>query len=135
MKLYVKNTLEGLIPLYPADHDAKKRLKIGRDYEVEIKHPRNYEFHKKFFALLNLAHSNSDTAMPFDAYRRYLTMKAGYFDCYQTGKGTYFEAKSIAFASMNQEEFEEVFNRVLDVVLAEIGCDREDVMQEILNFS
>ena len=36
---------------------------------------------------------------------------------------------------MNQHEFEEVFNRVLDVVLAEIGCDREDVMQEILNFS
>ncbi len=134
MKIYCRCTPEGLKPLYDSDFDEKKKLRIGKDYEVEIKHPRNYEFHKKFFALINLAHNNTELDMPFESYRRYLIAKAGFFDIYKTPKGEFIEPKSISFASMNQIEFEEVYSRVLNVIIKELGLTEEDITENLLNF-
>lgn len=134
MKLFARNTINGLIPLYPSDLDQKRKLKIGKDYEIDIKHPRNYEFHKKFYALINLAHDNTQLNMPFDAYRKYLIMKAGYFNVYETATGKFYDAMSISFASMNQIEFEQLYSRVLDEVLKDLGCTQEDVMENLVNF-
>jgi hypothetical protein len=55
MKLFLQNTTHGLIPCYDADYDEKKKLKAGKVYKVEIKLARNYDFHKKYFALINCA--------------------------------------------------------------------------------
>ena len=105
MKLFLRNTISGLVPLYPSDFDEKRKLRLGQDYECEVKNPRNYEFHKKFMALVNIGHENTKLNMPFDTYRKYMIMKAGYFKSYQTAKGVYYEADSISFASMSQNEF------------------------------
>ena len=134
MKIYVKNTLNGLIPLYPADLDEKKRLKLGQEYEVEIKHPRNSQFHRKFFALVNIGWENTDLDMPFEVYRKYILMKAGYFKIYQTPKGVLYEADSISFANMDQMQFEEVYSRVLDKIIADLDVDREDIEKVMINF-
>jgi len=50
MRIFCKNLLEGLIPLYNSDLEEKKKLKLDEIYEVEIKVARNYQFHKKFMA-------------------------------------------------------------------------------------
>ena len=134
MKLYVKNTLSGLQPLYDSDYSEKKKLKIGQVYLVEIKHPRNILFHKKFFALLNLCYENYETQMPFESFRRWITIKAGYFNAYETDKGVFYDAQSIAFGSMNQIEFEEVYSRVLDVVIKLLHVTEEDINSEIMSF-
>jgi len=134
LKLFARNTLQGLVPLYPADFDIKRKLKIGQDYEVEIKNPRNLGFHKKFFALLNIGQENTQLDMPFDAYRRYITIKAGYYNAYQTPKGLYYDAKSISFASMTQEEFEDVYSRVLDKIIEDIGADKKDIEEMLIEF-
>ena len=134
MELYVKNTLSGLVPLYNSDMDEKKRLRLGEEYKVEITHPRNYKFHKLFMALVNIAHQNSSLEMPFDTYRRYLIMKAGYFKTYTTPKGTYYEAESISFASMDQMKFEEVYSRVLDVIISELQVSKEEIEEVLINF-
>lgn len=134
MKLFARNTLQGLVPLYPADFDTKRKLKIGQDYEVEIKNPRNLGFHKKFFALLNIGHENTQLDMPMDAYRRYITIKAGYYNVYQTPKGLYYDAKSISFASMTQDEFEDVYSRVLDKIIEDIGADKKDIEEMLIEF-
>ena len=55
MKLHVQNTAHGLVPLYDADYDEKKKLKIGEVYEVAVKRPRNLPFHKKYFSLIHCA--------------------------------------------------------------------------------
>ncbi|GHT56798.1 hypothetical protein AGMMS49982_23820 [Bacteroidia bacterium] len=49
------NTAHGLIPCYDADYDEKKELKIGETFKAKITLARNYEFHKKYFALINCA--------------------------------------------------------------------------------
>jgi len=134
MKLFVKNTLSGLVPLYPADLEEKKRLKLGTEYEVEIKHPRNIGFHKKFFALVNIGHQNTSLEMPFETYRRYVIMKAGYFKVYNTGKGSYYEAESISFANMDQIQFEEVYSRVLDIIIKDLGVSKDEIEETLINF-
>jgi hypothetical protein len=86
-------------------------------------------------ALCRLGCENSKKVeMPFKAYRNYVTIKAGFADIYQTPKGTYVQAKSISFKNMGAKEFEELYNRVLDVVIKDTGADKEFIQDNLLNF-
>ena len=58
MKIYCRVTDLGLVPMYDSDYEEKKRLKVGDTVLCDIKKPRNYEFHKKFFALVRLTYEN-----------------------------------------------------------------------------
>jgi len=134
MKLLMRNTLSGLVPLYGSDFDEKRKLKLGNDYIVEVTNPRNIGHHRKIFALLNVGHENTDLDMPFDTYRKYILMKAGYFKAYNTPKGVFYDAESISFANMPQDKFEEVYSRVLDKIIADIGCTSEEIEKQLINF-
>jgi len=134
MKLLLQNTLSGLVPLYPSDMDSKRHLKLGETYEADIKHPRNYEFLKKFMALINVGCENTKLEMPFDTYRKYMTIKAGYFNAYQTPKGLYYEAMSLSFASMDEATFQDVYSRVMDKIIEDIGCTKPEVEQQLISF-
>ena len=134
MRLLCENRIQGLVPLYPSDFDDKRKLRLGETYQVEVTNPRNVGFHKKFFAMLNVGHENTSLDMPFETYRKYMIVKAGFFTAYQTPKGVYYDPNSISFASMSQDEFEEVYSRVLDKVIEDVGLDREDVERQLINF-
>jgi hypothetical protein len=134
MEIYLRNTINGLIPLYPSDFDEKRKLKLGQDYKANITNPRNYEFHKKFFALVNIGHENTSLEMPFNTYRKYIIQKAGYFKTYATHKGVMIEADSISFSSMTQDEFEELYSRVIDVIIKDIGSTTEEIEIQLTEF-
>ena len=134
MKLIVRNTITGLIPLFPSDFDQKRKLKLGVDYEADIKLPRNYPFLKKFMALINLGCENSSLDMPHETYRKYMTIKAGYYNAYSTPKDIYYEAMSISFSSMPEEEFQEVYSRVLDKIIEDIGSTKEEIEKQLIDF-
>ena len=135
MKILCRNTAHGLVPEYDSDYEEKKKLKIGEVYTCEIKRPRNYEHHKKFFALLKLACENSKSIeAPLDVYRKYALIKSGYFTVYETTKGKFIEADSISFANMSQEKFEEVYSKVLDFIILDTEATKEDIEKNLLNF-
>jgi len=134
MKILVENTETGFVPCYDSDYEAKKKYKIGERYWFEEKKARNYEFHKKFFALIKVGHNNTKLDLPFDVYRKVMIIKAGYFKAYNTGKGTYYEADSISFESMDEEKFQEVYSRVLDKIIEDIGTTKEIIEQQLLSF-
>jgi len=135
MRIFCKNLLEGLVPLYNSDLEEKKKLKLDEIYEVEIKVARNYQFHKKFMALCKLGCANSkNVEMPFDVYRKYVTCKAGFFKAYHTPKGVFVEAESIAFNNMDEVKFAEVYSKVLDIVIADIGTTKEEIEKELMSF-
>lgn len=54
MIIYLTKTASGLKPEYSADYEEFKKLKIGQVYKCDIKKERNYEFHKKFMALIGI---------------------------------------------------------------------------------
>ena len=135
MKIYVKNTLSGLIPLYNSDFEEKKKLKIGVEYLCDIKKPRNYDYHKRFFAMLNIGWQNTRFEnINFEAYRSYVIMKSGYYDSFETNSGIMILPQSMSFANMDQSEFERLNNAAIDVIIRDIGVSREELLQEILNF-
>ena len=134
MKLYVRNTISGLIPLYPADHDEKRKLKLGEDYEVNIRRPRNIKFHRLFFELIRIGHENTQLEMPRESYRKYVTIKAGFYRTYVTPKGVYIEPESISFGNMDEDKFREVYSRVLDVIIKDIGATKEDIETTLAGF-
>ena len=72
--------------------------------------------------------------LPFDVYRRYVVMKAGYFKTYDTPKGSIYEAESISFANKSQDEFEEIYSRVLDVIIKDIGSTSEEIQRALIDF-
>jgi len=134
MKIQMLKTEKGLTPLYNSGYEKYSKLKIGWEGEVEFKQPRNYEFHKKFFALINLAFENQEKFNNCEAYRRYLTAKAGYVTTYKTDKGIFYDVDSISFANKDEIEFKEIYSNILDVVIKEIGITSEQIEQELINF-
>ena len=50
-----------------------------------------------------------------EAFRKWLTIEAGYFDVYETPAGIRKEAKSISFANMEQEEFNVFYKNCFQV--------------------
>lgn len=142
MKLCLRNTLNGLIPIYESDLHEKQKLKIGKDYVCEIHKARNLLFHKKFFGLIKCTWLNLpehfDSIFPHpEVLRKVLLIEAGFYNiCYLLDGTEIKEAQSIAFDSMDQAQFEEVYNKVLDVILQKIlvGTTANEINPEILSF-
>lgn len=135
MKLFVKNTGRGLIPLYPSDLEEKKKLRLDKVYSCEIKLERNYQFHKKFFALCKYGCENSkNVEMPLDTYRKYAIIKAGFGVVYITPKGKFVDAESISFSSMAEDKFREVYSKVLDFIIKDTEATKEEIEENLINF-
>ena len=137
MKFFVKKTLSGLIPVFNSDYKALKesKLRIGEVYEVEIKKKRNYEFHKKYFALINIAFENQEHFELFDDLRDYITVKSGYHRKVVMPNGYVdIKPKSISFSSMDEIEFDDLYQKTITSVCNFIGTEKEDLLNEILNF-
>lgn len=56
MKISLVRTFSGFKPATPQDVDQIKRVRIADVITAEVKRVRNPRFHRKFFALLNLAY-------------------------------------------------------------------------------
>ena len=122
--------------LHPAtDEDAQalQKIKSGSAVRVEVKQIRNYKFHRKWFALAKYAFDIWSETMPqreykgqmvmpeFDRFRKDLIILCGYFGAVYNVRGEVrVEAKSIGFAGMNEETFEALFSKTIDVILAKI---------------
>jgi hypothetical protein len=124
MDIFLVNTTSGFIPAYDSDYDNKKKLKIGDIYKASIKKPRNYEFHKKYFALINCAwHYLTEKECIFfkeniESFRKTIEIQAGHFDLIYSIKRKEWveEPKSVAFDKMDEFEFKELYDSVKDVL-------------------
>lgn len=136
MKIYLAKNDKGiLIPAYASDLEEVNKMKVNRVYAFEAKKERNYQFLKKFMALCKIGCENSkNVEMPFDTYRKYATIKAGFFKTYATPKGVFVEAESIAFANMDEDKFAEVYNKTLDFIIKDTQATKEDIEENLLSF-
>lgn len=128
MKLSLYNTPSGLKPCYDEDYDEKKKLKIGEYYTAEIRLSRNPQFHKLYFALINLAweylpESQTNGFRTKENFRKYVEIAAGCCEViYHPRLREWVEVpKSISFDSMDEAEFRDVYENVKNVVFSIIG--------------
>ena len=117
------------------EHAAK--LKVGTVYRHEVKKPRNYKFHKKYFSLLNLAFENQEKYECFKAFRSAITMQAGWYNTHTSLSGTLmFSPKSISFASMDEIEFAELYEKTVTIILKYVlDCQRDQLLEMVLNYA
>lgn len=105
------------------------------EYKVNVTLQRNYKFHKKFMALINMAYHNQEATQVFEHFRKWMIIEAGYYDIVTYPNGTSRkEAKSISFANMDESEFEKLYSDMVQVVIMVIKADEETIMNELLNF-
>lgn len=104
-----------LRPLFSSDAEEMSKLKQNTKYMFKVSQQRNSKFHRKFMALLNLGYDNQEYYNNFEDYREVMIMRAGFYKATHSPKGTTYKAKSIAFENMDEVEFEELFNKVLDL--------------------
>lgn len=144
MDIFCKVTPCDLVPLHDSDLDLKKRLRVGSVVRCKVSNPRNYEHHKKFFALVRLTFDNLPLPLvekwnirnEYDMLRRF-KRDLGYFTNTINEYGEHeIEYLSISFAAMEQHEFEQFYNQCIDLVLFKYikGIDKQDLITEIENF-
>ena len=143
MDIYCRVTATGLVPMYDSDYDEKKRLKEGDTVLCHITHPRNYENHKRFFALLrlteqNLPHLIQQQLQIFSEkdMLECLKMDLGLFTTVWHGGRQFVRTGSISFAEMDEDEFKQFFLCSLNIILSKYlrGSERETIVAEIENF-
>ena len=124
MELYLLNTIDGLRPLYPNDYEEKRKLKLGQTYKATVTVPRNIRFHNKYFKLIDVAWEflNERQREAFhnnrEGFRHTIEIAAGACNkVWSISRGEWIEeAKSISFASMDEEEFSQLYSNILDIV-------------------
>lgn len=140
--------------LVPADTRAAEwfgKVRMGQPVTASVRLPRNGKFHRKFFAMLDVAYSNHDwpeietkfgrVRTSPEMFRRYVIVKAGHYEADMTPHGEIrVVPKSISWAKMDDAEFSQLYSDVLDVILAEFltnwsDGDMERAVQMMMGFA
>jgi len=135
MKIALVRTLGGLKPAFDSDNDMLKKIPLDTILEYEVRVGRNIQFHKKFFALLNLTFSNQEEFTNFNVFRDAVVIGAGFYEEVQRlGGEMTIEAKSISFSKMDEMEFQELYGKVLDTIIEYFKFPRQGIEEEIAKF-
>ena len=141
--MYLLNTLVGLKPIYDEDYFEKKKLKVGETYLAEIKLVRNLEFHQKYFKIISISWQYQTENRQFhfktiENFRKYIEVAAGHSELFYSPKlKDWVEIpKSISFEKMDNAEFEDLYNRVKDVLFATFlkHISEDEFMKNLSNF-
>lgn len=144
MDIYLMNTASGLMPCTDEDYEKKRKMKIGFIYKAKITLARNYEFHKKYFALINCAwaYQNERTVEHFkhsvEQFRKTVEIAAGHCDTvYSISLRSWIDIpRSIAFDKMDEAAFQDLYDRVKDVLFNIFlrNISEEEFMKNLRNF-
>jgi hypothetical protein len=152
MKIYLKKTQIGLVHNDEIAAESLGKYRNGKLLLCDLIAPRNPDFHNKFMALLRVGFHywepgevDCKYGVPtksFDQFRGDVTILAGYFHVHTRLDGTSrVTPKSIAFGSMSEDEFQQLYSNVINVLLQKIfiGYSDADVIrmaeEQILSFA
>lgn len=135
MKIFVTNTPQGLVPMFDSDLSAKQKLKLHKSYICEISEVRNPKLHKKFMALIRTVFENQSQFTNEKALRQQLLIQAGFYYEVVNENGTKRpEAMSLSFDEMDEFEFRNVYDRVLDVIVLSYNWSAEEIEENLLDY-
>ena len=140
MKLAMINQDRVLKPYYQSDENAFKELKKNQVYFVEIKKPRSIEHHKKIFALANCVIANLPETSIWHNKDAYTLIKAvelelGYVDQKIKLNGEVsHEPKSISFESLDQIEFQKLYDKAIVILAKMIDVTTEELESNSIEY-
>lgn len=142
------------MPADEASREEASKLKTGQPMRFKATRQRNYQFHKKWFALVGFAYDHWEPAAlqdpkfegvkpekNFDRFRKDMIILAGFYDASYRVDGTVrIEAKSISFASMDEDDFDRLYKATFTAVHKHIlphyqEQELHDVINQLLEFA
>lgn len=134
MEVMMVRTLGGgLVPMDDGQAEKMRRWKPGSVVAGDFKVMRNGAYFRKWWALAKLAFEMWSDDLPettyrgeqvrpnFERFRKDLVILCGLFDSVFAADGTVrLEAKSISFAKMTEDQFEELYSQTINVVLTKV---------------
>jgi len=137
MEITLVKKLNGSFCLaFDSDFDKAKKIPLNEPFTVSYTKKRNAQFHRKFFALINLCYQNQSLFNNIEHLRKELILCAGHYELiFDLETGTQKkEALSISFASMDETEFNQLYSDVLNVICEKFLIDKEDVLENVLQY-
>jgi len=122
MKCIVKKCGYHLEPAYEMDADALDTLRNGTMYKADFRKARNPLHNAKAFVLIKLIYDSQEKYQNIEDLRTELKLQCGSYTHHvrTTGEVIYIP-KSWSFADMDQTEFEELYDRLIDVAIENWG--------------
>ncbi len=138
-----------LAPLNDEEASLLSKVKTGHVVEVDVIQKRNPMFLRKFFALIKIGFEVWTDSSPhtveyhgqrvlpnLERFRKDIQILAGFYEPVYNLKGELrLEARSISFASMSEDDFEQLYSAVIDVllrnVLANTGYDEKTLREHV----
>lgn len=134
-------------PAHEMEVERVKKFKNGEVYTAEIKLTRNPIFHKKMFVFFKFCFQHwcankaglehMDEHSQFDRFRKDLTILAGFYEQTVRLNGEIrTEAKSLAYANMEADEFERCYNAMINAAIKHIfaGTRDENILNQLQSF-
>jgi hypothetical protein len=118
----------------PISLEALETIRLKETVTATIRRSRNPGHHRKLFALLQVIFPHQSQFATTQDLLNALKVATGYFDTGITIDGIPFMTpKSIAFASMAQTQFEEWYDRVVEIILAKIvpNINRDELTEQV----
>lgn len=143
MKILCIATENGLVPKYESDREEYRKVKKGSEVVVSVGKERNYEFHKKFFALLSLTFDNLPERLhdelnihSVDDLLVRLKIDLGLYSMARYGNQSIVVPGSISFSKMDEYEFEKFYRRCTHYILDNYlkGVNDKQLEEEIWRF-
>tara|TARA_R110000851_G_scaffold53458_1_gene126848 strand:- start:357 stop:779 length:423 start_codon:yes stop_codon:yes gene_type:complete len=134
---FFRKHLGALRPSGPAAEELLGKIALAEDVQVEIKRPRNLRHHRKFWKLIDVIFPEQTAYATKEDLADALKVGVGHCDIVPAPNGKPFtRPKSIAFKAMDQQGFDEFYDRVIDVVVTRVipNIDSDDLRQEVESF-
>lgn len=110
--------------LIPADEKAEeelRKLKPGQQVLVEFKRARNPRQHRLYWALVGVVYEHQSRHATQEDVSDALKVAVGHYEeVGARGDKVIVRPKSISFANMPQDQFEQFFSKVVELVVAKI---------------
>ena len=136
MEIFLVKTQSGVLaPFDDADAQRMAKIKTNEVVRAEITKPRNLLFHKKFMALVRLVFENQERYNSIEDLLVEFKLKVGNYKEHITTDGKIvYVPKSISFSQMDEYEFNEFYNKALNVLGKIIKVDSETLREQIEQF-
>lgn len=107
-----------IVPAYENDEKAMGPLRCGSMYKADFRKARNPEHNAKAFVLIKMIFDNQEKYANIEDLRTELKLQCGSYTHHVRSNGTIvYIPKSWSFADMDQTEFEELYDRLIDVAI------------------
>jgi hypothetical protein len=124
------------------DEEALKRFKVGEVVKAEVKKPRNYQNHKRFFALLQVVASYHEIYNNVEKAKLAVTVASGHCDFIENPliPGELIaQPRSISYSRMDEIQFAKFFNDAVQGVISHILPDLDEdslnaAVEEVIRF-